>query len=33
MSMHVKISHAFVDGKPFADAFNNTQKDINELIF
>ena len=33
MSMHMKISHAFVDGKPLADAFNNIQKSVDELIF
>lgn len=33
MSLHMKISHAFVDGKPLADAFNNIQKAVNELVF
>lgn len=33
LSMHMKISHAFVDGKPLADAFNNIQKALDELIF
>ncbi len=33
MSMHMKISHAFVDGKPLADAFNNIQKAVNEIAF
>lgn len=33
MSMHMKISHAFVDGKPLADAFNNIQKAVDELIW
>ena len=33
MSMHIKVSHAFVDGKPLADAFNNIQTAINELNF
>lgn len=33
MSMHIKVSHAFVDGKPLADAFNNIQTAINQLDF
>ena len=33
MSIHIKVSHAFVDGKPLADAFNNIQTAINELNF
>lgn len=33
MSMHMKISHAFVDGKPLADAFNYIQAAINKLDF
>lgn len=33
MSMHMKISHAFVDGKPLADAFNNIQRAVDELRF
>lgn len=33
MSMHMKISHAFVDGKPLADAFNHIQAAINKLDF
>ncbi len=33
MSMHIKVSHAFVDGKPLADAFNNIQTAINKLNF
>ena len=33
MSMHMKISHAFIDGKPLADAFNHIQAAINELDF
>ena len=33
MSMHMKVSHAFVDGKPLADAFNNIQKALEELVF
>lgn len=33
MSMHIKVSHAFIDGKPLADAFNNIQDAINELNF
>lgn len=28
----MKVSHAFVDGKPLADAFNNIQKAIDELV-
>lgn len=33
MSLHMKISHAFVDGKPLADAFNHIQKALDELAF
>ena len=33
MSMHMKVSHAFVDGKPLADAFNNIQKTLDNLNF
>lgn len=33
MSMHMKISHAFIDGKPLADAFNNIQKAVDTLVF
>ena len=33
MSMHMKISHAFVDGKPLADAFNNIQSAVKSLDF
>lgn len=33
MSMHMKISHAFIDGKPLADAFNNIQTALDELDF
>ena len=33
MSMHIKVSHAFVDGKPLADAFNNIQTAVNQLDF
>ena len=33
MSMHIKVSHAFIDGKPLADAFNDIQDAINELNF
>lgn len=33
MSMHMKISHAFVDGKPLADAFNNIQRAVDELVW
>ena len=33
MSMHMKISHAFIDGKPLADAFNHIQAAIDELDF
>ena len=33
MSMHIKVSHAFVDGKPLADAFNNIQAAIAQLDF
>lgn len=33
ISMHMKVSHAFVDGKPLADAFNNIQKALDELVF
>ncbi len=29
----MKVSHAFVDGKPLADAFNNIQKALDELVF
>lgn len=29
----MKISHAFIDGKPLADAFNHIQSAINELDF
>lgn len=32
MSMHMKVSHAFVDGKPLADAFNNIQRAVDELV-
>lgn len=32
MSVHMKISHAFVDGKPLADAFNNIQKAVNNFM-
>ncbi len=33
MSMHIKVSHAFVDGKPLADAFNNIQNAVNLIDF
>lgn len=33
MSLHMKVSHAFVDGKPLADGFNNIQRAIEELNF
>lgn len=33
MSMHIRVSHAFIDGKPLADAFNNIQTAVNELNF
>lgn len=33
MPMHMKVSHAFVDGKPLADAFNNIQNAVDELRF
>ncbi len=33
MSMHMKISHAFVDGKPLADAFNHIQQAVSALSF
>ena len=33
MSMHMKISHAFIDGKPLADGFNHIQAAINALDF
>ncbi len=33
MTMHVKVSHAFIDGKPLADAFNNIQDSIDKLSF
>ena len=33
MSMHMKISHAFIDGKLLADAFNNFQTALAELDF
>ena len=33
MSMHIKASHAFIDGKPLAEAFNNIQTAINQLDF
>ncbi len=33
MSMHIKVSHAFIDGKPLSDAFNNIQEAINKLTF
>lgn len=33
MSLHMKVSHAFIDGKPLADAFNAIQKAIDELVF
>ena len=33
MSMHIKVSHAFVNGKPLAAAFNNIQTAINQLDF
>ena len=33
MSMHMKISHAFIDGKLLADAFNNFQTALDELDF
>ena len=29
----MKVSHAFVDGKPLADEFNNIQKALDELVF
>lgn len=29
MSVHMKVSHAFIDGKPLADAFNNIQNALN----
>ena len=33
MSMHMKISHAFIYGKPLTDAFNNIQTALDELDF
>ena len=33
MTMRIKVSHAFIDGKPLADAFNNIQDSINKLSF
>lgn len=33
MSMHIKVSHAFVGGKPLADEFNNIQTAIAQLDF
>ena len=33
ISMHMRISHAFIDGKPLADAFNNIQTALDELDF
>lgn len=29
MSLHMKVSHAFIDGKPLADAFNNIQSALD----
>ena len=33
MTMHITVSHAFVDGKPLAEAFNRVQDALNELDF
>lgn len=33
MSLHMKVSHAFIDGKPLADAFNHIQAALDALVF
>lgn len=33
MTMHMTVNHAFIDGKPLADAFNNIQAALDALDF
>ena len=33
MSLHMKVSHAFIDGRPLADAFNRIQAALDQLVF